>query len=141
MCPARIPDPGSLDPGLQPSPPLGCHGHTPCYMFHFLQIFFLNFLQQGDHKCASGGGQRSMVKDHKMTIFLGPFRKIYLLKLFIKYFLKLKYFLRPFFKTRSHDGSEHTYRIQSQCPKKGFKKDLLAFFTTFFLHVWFYQIH
>ena len=29
--------------------------------------------QQGDHKCASGGGggQRSMVKDHKMTIFFG----------------------------------------------------------------------
>ena len=27
-------------------------------------------LQQGDHKCASGvGGQRSMVKDHKITIF------------------------------------------------------------------------
>ena len=23
-----------------------------------------------------GGGQRSMVKDHKMTIFLGPFPKV-----------------------------------------------------------------
>ena len=32
-------------------------------------------LQQGDHKCASGGGggQRSMVKDHKMTFFWDPF--------------------------------------------------------------------
>ena len=42
-------------------------------MFHFLQNLFLQTnSQQGDHKCASGGGgQRGMVKDHTLTIFFG----------------------------------------------------------------------
>ena len=43
-------------------------------MFHFLQKKnYLKKSQQGDHKCASGGGgQRSMVKDHTFTFFLDP---------------------------------------------------------------------
>ena len=44
------------------------------YVPFLADIFFKNNSQQGDRKCASGGGgQHSMVKDHKMTIFLGPF--------------------------------------------------------------------
>ena len=44
------------------------------------------------------------------------------------WFFKLEHFLRPFFRTWSHDGSAHTFRSRS---KKGFyKKNCVAIFFT-----------
>ena len=41
-------------------------------MFHFLQKKMVNKIRnKGTINVLQGGGQRSMVKDHKMTIFFG----------------------------------------------------------------------
>ena len=51
-------------------------------------------------------------------------------------FVKLEHFLRPFLKTRSHDGSAHTFRSSLwllEVPQKGVKKIIFwHFLTTFF---------
>ena len=59
-------------------------------------------------------------------------------------FIKLECFLIPFLRTRSHDGSAHTFRSSLWFLKvlqKGLKKYVLAFFNHIFWHIWSYQIH
>ena len=61
-------------------------------------------------------------------------------------FIKLEWFLRPFFKTRSHDESAHTFGSSLrflEVPQKGvlFFFFFLAFLNQIFWHIWSYWSH
>ena len=87
--------------------------------------------------CFRGGGFSGVwSKTIKLPFFWDPS--------LIQLFVKLGCFLRLFLKTRSHDGSAHTFGSSHkilEVLQKGVKQIFVSiFFTTFFLHVWSYQI-